>query len=260
MTRLRVAALALLAALALAGCKAELYGDLSEREANEVVAALLGAGIPASKVTVRGGAVAVEVDEVRFAEAMAVLRERGLPGETYQSLGDVFAKEGIVSSPVEERARFIYAMSQELGQTIGEIDGVLSARVHVVLPETDMLGRDFKPSSASVFIRHRAEVEIDPFMSQIKMLVANSLEGLIYDNVTVVTVPALVRAEGGVRPTEMVPVLGLWMHPGSVARFWALLGAMGAALALAAGMAAWPLLRGRAARAGVGAKDELDAV
>ncbi len=261
--RSRCAPLALLVVLALAGCKAELYGNLSEREANEVVAALLGVGIPASKTTGRGGAVAVQVDEVRFAEAMAVLKDRGLPGETYQSMGEVFAKEGIVSSPVEERARFIYAMSQELGQTIAEIDGVLSARVHVVLPETDMLGRNFKPSSASVFIRHRSTVQIDPYMSQIKMLVANSLEGLIYDNITVVTVPAAVRAGTGVQPTEMVPVLGLWLHPGSVGRFWTMLAGIGVALALSAGATVWPLVRGRmgpAGRAAHGAKDELDAV
>jgi len=48
----------------------------------------------------------------------------------------------------------IYALSEELSRTVSEIDGVISARVHVVLPENDPLRRDLVPSSASVFIRH----------------------------------------------------------------------------------------------------------
>lgn len=211
----------------LAGCKSELYTNLSEREANEMVAALLDAGIPATKERSGADMVAVTVDEQRFAEAMAVLNRRGLPSATYQSLGDIFEKEGIVSSPVEERARFIYAMSQELARTIAEIDGVLSARVHVVLPETDMLGRDLKPSSASVFMRHDPNVPVDGFTGQIKLLIANSLEGLVYDNVTVVSVPAAQTNEQTYLPTEFAQALGIWVHPASKQRLWVLVATIG---------------------------------
>lgn len=237
-TRLRLIAL-FCAAFLLAGCKSELYTNLSEREANEIVAALLEAGIPAAKQRSGADLVTVTVDDQRFAEAMTVLNQRGLPSATYQSLGDVFEKEGIVSSPVEERARFIYAMSQELARTVAEIDGVLSARVHVVLPETDMLGRDLKPSSASVFIRHDPNVPVDGFTGQIKLLIANSLEGLVYDNVTVVSVPASQTPEEGYRPTEFVQVLGVWVHPASEQRMWTLLATVaGVALLLGIGVSA----------------------
>lgn len=168
----------------LSGCKAELFSDLSEREANQVVAALMSVGIPASKSASRGDGVTVLVDESRFAEAIEILNAKGLPSDQYDSFGDVFQKDGLVSSPIEERARYIYALSQELSRTIAQIDGVLSARIHVVLPETDMLGRDFKPSSASVFIRHLEDARIAKFTSQVRLLVANSIEGLVYDNVT----------------------------------------------------------------------------
>jgi type III secretion protein J len=184
------------------------------------------------------------VDDQRFAEAMAILNQRGLPSATYQSLGDVFEKEGIVSSPVEERARFIYAMSQELGRTVAEIDGVLSARVHVVLPETDMLGRDLKPSSASVFIRHDPAAPVDGFTGQIKLLIANSLEGLVYDNVTVVSVPASTSAEDGYKPPEFANVFGVWVHPASEQRLWLLLGGIGALALLAFASLGFVSLRG----------------
>lgn len=222
------AALLLAAALFLSACQTELYSGLTEREANEIVAALLDAGIPASKEAARSGEeITVLVDKSRFSEAMALLNAKGLPSARYESLGDVFQKEGIVSSPVEERARFIYALSQELSQTIAEIDGVLSARIHVVLPETDMLGRDFQPSSASVFIRHVPDIPVEQFLPNIKLLVANSIEGLVYDNVTVVTVPALDVTSGAATPLELAQFAGIWVHPGSLERLQLTLGGLG---------------------------------
>lgn len=241
--RTRVAALCL-AAVLLAGCKSELYSNLTEREANQMVAALLEAGIPASKQRANAESVTVMVDDQRFADAMAVLTHQGLPSATYQSLGDVFEKDGIVSSPIEERARFIYAMSQELGRTVAEIDGVLSARVHVVLPESDMLGRDMQPSSASVFIRHDPAVRVDAFTGQIKLLIANSLEGLVYDNVTVVAVPAAQSSEALYRPTEFAQVMGVWVHPASEQRLWGLFAGLCGGLALSLALLAFFGTRG----------------
>lgn len=234
--------------LLLAGCKEELYSGLNEREANQMIAALMDAGIP---VTKQAGADGIDlmVPDTRFAEAINLLNARGLPTATYESIGDVFRKEGIVSSPIEERARYIYALSQELSETIAEIDGVLSARVHVVLPETDMLGRDFQPSSASVFIRHAENASVSEFTAQIKNLVANSIEGLVYDNVSLVTIPAAGPVTEVSAPA-LEQVLGVWVHPGSVRRLQGMFGlaATGVLFAfVAAGAVA--VGRGRGSRA-----------
>lgn len=239
-----VAVLGLL--LAVAGCKAELYSGMSEREANEMVAALLTAGIPASKSAGAEGQ-SIMVDDARFADAMAVLDARGLPARQYASMGDVFQKEGLVSSPTEERARMIYALSQELSRTIAEIDGVLSARIHVVLPESDMLGRDVKPSSASVFVRYAPGSNVQDYSAQIKLLVANSIEGLLYDNITVVMVPAA-ASEQQVAPVEFVNSGGLWLHPGSVQRFRLMMGGMLVVTFAALALAALPFVRSRLAQ------------
>lgn len=225
----------------LAACKSELYTGLSEREANEMVAALLGAGIPASK-SGSGEDLAVMVDGSRFAEAMTLLESRGLPARTYANFGDVFRKDGLVSSPTEERARMIYALSEELSRTITLIDGVLSARIHVVLPESDMLGRNVKPSSASVFVRYSPTADVKDYSAQIKLLVANSIEGLLYDNITVVMVPAEAKPEQ-TEPVQFTEVLGVWVHPASAGRLWAILGGLSAVAIAALGFAAWPSLR-----------------
>ena len=249
--RLPAAALALAALLALAGCKTDLYTGLSEREANEMVAALAAGGIAAAKAPGTTG-LTVTVDEARFAEAVDLLEARGLPARTYDSMGDVFRKEGLVSSPTEERARMIYALSQELSRTIAEIDGVQSARIHVVLPEADMLGRDVKPSSASVFVRYAPGSNVESYSTQIKLLVANSIEGLLYDNITVVMVPAEPeRAEAaaqGVAAPVLVSVAGVWVHPASAARLWAMIGGLLALAALGFLTAGLPWLRARLRR------------
>jgi type III secretion protein J len=97
----------------------------------------------------------------------------------------VFKKEGFVSSPLEERARLMHALSQEIANTISSIDGVVMARVHLSVPEKDPLSDKVPPAAASVFIKHRANVNLQGQTGHIKALVVNSIQGLSYDNITV---------------------------------------------------------------------------
>lgn len=242
--------LGVIALLCLTACKVELYSGLEEREANKILAALGSVNIPASKTRgARDEGVTVFVDQSRFSDAMQVLTAKGLPEQHYDTMGEIFRKEGFVSSPTEERARMIYALSQELSRTIAEIDGVLSARIHVVLPETDMLGRDTKPSSASVFLRYSVGREMEQFTSQIKLLVANSIEGLVYDNITVVMIPseqAQTSATNAETP-QYVSFMGVWVHPASVERLRAIAFGLGVLFVILLGLVVRPfLLRHRA--------------
>ena len=70
------------------------------------------------------------------------------------------------------------------------VDGVVTARVHLVVPERNPLVDKPQPAAASVFIKHRPEKNLAAQTSQIKALVVNSIEGLAYDNVTVALFPA----------------------------------------------------------------------
>ena len=188
--RLRLA-LGLAGALALAGCGEEtLYSDLDEREVNHMVAVLHSAGLPASKSRQADGAYAITTPEKSFASAVETLQANGLPGQSYDSLGAVFAKQGFVSSPLEERARLNHALSQEIAQTISSIDGVLLARVHLAVPERDPMSDAPTAASASVFVKHRGDVDLTENVAQIKALVVNGIENLAYDDVTVELFPA----------------------------------------------------------------------
>lgn len=181
---------AMVALLLLAGCKTELYSHLGEVEANQMVAILLRHDIPADRTTdPKDHTLTIKVDKSQFAEAVALLSSRGYPRPSFATPAQIFPGNGLVVSPVAEQARLLYATGQELSHTISEIDGVLSARVQVALPDGNAMRGTTAPASASVFIRYRASATLEPLVPQIKTLVANSVSGLNYDRVSVILVP-----------------------------------------------------------------------
>lgn len=189
--------LALLSVVLLCSCREQLHAHVSERDANEILATLYSAGIGASKHAIDEKSWSVEVDEDDLQRALQVVREHGLPREPFANTGELFKKEGLVSTPSEERIRYIYAVSQELSNTLSQIDGVVSARVHPVIPANDPLASQIRPSSASVFIKHRRDANLQAMAPAIKNLVMRSIEGLTYENISL----TFVAAEETVRST-----------------------------------------------------------
>jgi type III secretion protein J len=234
-----------LMAFGLAGCNVELSTDLDQREANEIISALFRRNIPAERVMVKGGKYTVSVDESRFAEAINIMNESGLPRQQFDTMCTVFKKEGLVSSPVQERAQMICALQGELSKTISDIDGVISARVHLVLPENDPLRQQLVPSSASAFIRHQSDIVMSDLLPQVKLLVANGVAGLSYDKVSVTLIPveAPERPAAAGSPAvngdaSYTEFMGMWMHRDSVAQAaWLVYGLIFLALLLAGGLA-----------------------
>lgn len=193
--------LLLLFMLYLAGCteRVELHSQLTEQEANQIIAELADKQIAAQKVLTKN-AVAVRVNATDIHRAVNVLEAAGLPQAKRSNLGDIFRKEGVISTPLEERARYIYALSQELEATFSKIDGVIIARVHVVLPERVAPGEPVQPASASVFIKHDTRLDPDSIQSRVRKLVASSLPGMAsaVDNphkITTVFVPSTLYQE-----------------------------------------------------------------
>jgi type III secretion protein J len=177
--------------LLLGACTTDLLNKLSEAEANDVVAALLEAQVDATKHTPDAGKTwSVQVDKADVVVALALLKAQGLPRERSTSLGEIFKKDGLLSTPTEERVRFIFGLSKELEHTLAKIDGVVVARVHVVLPNNDPLAKEIKPSSASVFIKHNNDLNAAVAVPAVKNLVMRSVEGLSYQTVNVTLLPA----------------------------------------------------------------------
>lgn len=195
--------------LAACGARVDLMGAIPEDEANEVISALLKASIPAEKIPGKEGKVGVRVDASQVGRALEILRENGLPRERFAGMGQVFKKEGLISSPVEERARYIYALSQELSNTLSKIDGVLAARVHVVLPERGVAGEVGVPATSAVFIKHQEGYNLEIIQPQIRRLVTNSIPGLTAERVSVIFVSAQPRIASSSSSTTSTSVWGV---------------------------------------------------
>jgi type III secretion protein J len=211
--------------LTLTGCKAVLYSKLSESDANDMLYVLLQGGVTAEKHTDSDAGFSVWADQDDLAKAIGLLKANAQPEQKYPTLGDLFGRNQLISTPVEERIRFIYGIEQGLSQTLSKIDGVLVARVHIVLPANDPLNTEVKPSSASVFIKHRSGQDIASSVPAIKELVVRSIEGLSVDRVAVT-----LFAANGVKPVALggdagLPVnerfLGVPIPASSVSGLWA---------------------------------------
>lgn len=213
---------ALSSALVACSGSVNLVSGLPEADANEVLGLLLSADIAATKTVTKAG-VNIQVEAGSVSSAIEILHRHGLPRERRSKLGDVFKKENLISSPLEERARYLYALSQELEQTLSSIDGVVAARVHVVLPERAGPMETPTQSSASVFLKFQKGYGVEDVVVPVRALVANGIPGLAQDRVAVVLVPAAGgEATGEVAANSKV----LFMRVGreSVTAVWTLLG------------------------------------
>lgn len=233
----------------MSGCETTLFESITEDAANEVVAALLENEIPASKKSAKEGMFTVMVDESQFPRAVQILKIRALPRPEYQSMGQIFKKEGLLSTPLEEKARFIYAISQELSDTISRMDGVLTARVHIVPMETNELGEKVSPATVSVFIRHTQNA--GPLLmgreEDIRKLVSKSVQGVESGNIYI----SLFATDGQIpRPnpeTLYETVFGISVRRGAGVQIWMLIGIIAALAVAVAGLIYWFRLRDKPA-------------
>ena len=190
---LAVAALSL--CLLLSGCgEIIVFTQLGETEANEMMAALIQNDIACLKEAGKEDTWTLKVPATDFARAVELLKAQGYPRQKFAKMGEIFQKSGLVSSPTEERIRYMYALSQEISDTLTHIDGVINARVHIVIPDNDPLADKIVPSSCAVFIKYRAGFDLESLAPQLKNLVMRSIMGLNYENVTLVMLPAVAVA------------------------------------------------------------------
>lgn len=176
-------------AAGLTACQKELYQDLSEQQVNEMLALLLKYEMQAEKVSQGKGLFTLTIEEKELVQALEILNKNNLPRPKYQNFGEIFKGDGMISSNTEENARLAFAISQELTNTFSQIDGVLSARVHIVLGGTDQATDEYTKPSAGVFLRHTPESPVINYLVNIKEITAKSVPNLAFDDISVMFIP-----------------------------------------------------------------------
>jgi flagellar M-ring protein FliF len=193
-----VAVLGLLAWLALRASSppmALLYGELEQRDAAGVVAALERARIPH---IIGGGGTQIFVPEEQVPRVRLQLAREGLPagGSVGYELFD--RGESLTTTPFQQDINRLRALEGELSRTIRGLAGVRAARVHLVLPHRQPFSRERGEAQASVVLTMHGAQRLDrEGVQAVLHLVSAAVPGLRPQSVSIVDSRGEVLARGG---------------------------------------------------------------
>ncbi|MBI9044058.1 MAG: flagellar M-ring protein FliF [Anaerolineaceae bacterium] len=168
------------------------FSGLSEEDAGKIVEQLAANNTP---YQIRGtGTILVPTDQVY--EIRLQMANQGLPQGS--SVGyELFSGNMLGMTEFTQQINYQRALEGELQRTIGSIEAIEAVRVHIVTPEKTLLSEDQAPTTASITIQERTGKRLDATqVRSITYLVANAVEGLDADNVTVVDTNGTLLASG----------------------------------------------------------------
>jgi type III secretion protein J len=173
-----------------AACTIPVASDLDEAAANKVVTALGRNGVAADKERdpEHDGHFSVDVGRGDASFALGVMAREELPPRTTPGWSETLSQSSFIPSRADERAKFVQATAGELQRSLLGIDDVISARVHLAIPEREALDGDpaARAPTASVLLKH-GNATAPLSIADIQRLVAGAVPGLDPANVVVVT-------------------------------------------------------------------------
>jgi len=173
--------------LLLAGCEEELLKTLDQRQANEVLAALQQANIPAEKRDEGKPGFSIFVQKSDFSAAVGLLKAHDLPSNPRVQISDMFPADSLATSPRSEKARLNSAIEQRLEQSLLVLPSVVQARLHVSYDIEGATGRQqANPSHISALIVYQNVDDEGALINQVKRFLKNSLTTVNYDDISVV--------------------------------------------------------------------------
>jgi flagellar M-ring protein FliF len=178
-----VAAVLIALSMNLGQPKALLYSNLDLKEAGSITQSLDQAGV---KYEVKGDGSTIMVPRDQVASTRLMLSSKGLP--TAGSVGyEIFDSNNTLGqTDFVQQLNRQRALEGELGRTIRSLDGITSARVHLVLPKRQLFDEEAEQPSAAVTIGVGGR---EPGADQVRAmqnLVSGAVPGLKPDRVTVI--------------------------------------------------------------------------
>lgn len=196
----------LVCAAVLAGCSTRIQHGLDEKSANELQTVLLAQGIKAERTVEPGKKPtwAISVPDGQAESAVQLLATLGLPKSKARGFADM--KSSLVPTPMEQQVQFLELLAGELEQTLEATEGVLSARVHIVIAPPSRAGQPALPSRASALLKVRPGMapRVLRLSEDLKSLIAGGVQGLSSSDV------ALVVDEVVLPPARDLPAVQPW--------------------------------------------------
>ncbi|WP_261641803.1 type III secretion system inner membrane ring lipoprotein SctJ [Erwinia mallotivora] len=201
----------LLAAVFLSACNDDaLLNNLTQEQANQVLAVLQQHNIAAKKNGTLKLGYSVSINRSDMTAALSILNQYQLPWAPDVQISQAFPESSLVASPNAEQARVLSLQEQRLEQTLRIIAEVVSARVHISYPPFDNVSGNKKVAShVGVLISYKGEIDENMFISRIKSLIKNSVSDVRYENISIALFPA--PAIQYAAPTKIPASLpGIW--------------------------------------------------
>jgi flagellar M-ring protein FliF len=165
-----------------------LFTELSTEDAAAISEKLKGMKVP---YRIEAGGTAIQVPEERVHQLRLELASTGLPRGGGVGF-EIFDRSNLGATEFEQRINLRRALEGELARSISTIEGVQSARVHLVLPENRLFAARKESASASVVLKLRPAREFGRReVAGIVHLVAAAVPGLAHDRVSVVSTEGL---------------------------------------------------------------------
>lgn len=174
--------------------KALLYSNLDLKEAGQITQALDQANI---KHEEKGDGSTIMVPRDKVASTRIMLSTKGLP--TSGSVGyEIFDNASpLGQTDFVQNLNRQRALEGELARTIRSLQGVSSARVHLVLPHRQLFEDDGEQASASVVIGIAGRAPSADQVAAVRNLIASAVPNLKPDRVTVVDERGKLLASAG---------------------------------------------------------------
>ena len=159
-----------------------LYTDLSQEDTGAIAAELKKMGFVDFTIDPKG--ILVPGDQV--VPLRLKLAESGLPAQG-QIGWEKFDQQEFTRTEFEQRIHKLRAIQGELARTISSIEGVISARVHIVTPKESLFVEDAKEPTAAVYIKTKRGIKLtQKQIAGIVHLTSRSVEGLRPESVTII--------------------------------------------------------------------------
>ena len=160
-----------------------LYHDLQPDNASKIADKISEKGIP---YELRNGGTAIYVPKNSVYQLRLDMAKEGL-ADSDKGGYKLFDNEKIGVSPFVQNINLKRALEDELAKSIQMIDGIVSARVHIVNSKQKIFDSQSDKTSASVVLKLRGGDKLSGTnISAISNLVAGAIEGLDAKNVTII--------------------------------------------------------------------------
>ena len=159
-----------------------IFTDVSSEDTQAILNEFKRMNISDFEVDSRG----IKVPTAKAAELRMQLAQEGLPSHGVVGW-EKFDSQDFTRTEFEQNINRLRAIQGEISRTITSIEGISSARVHIVTPKQSLFVEEQKEPTAAIYIRTKRNAKLnDRQIKGIQHLVCRSVEGLKPNNVTII--------------------------------------------------------------------------